>query len=69
MLVEGGKVGIGTSSPAGKLDVDSSFYTGTGQIYVDPQDGSNEGGEVIEQQILWHTSTCEEPGNSTKERS
>ncbi|MGH7454033.1 MAG: hypothetical protein ACRENG_21960, partial [bacterium] len=41
-----GKVGIGTSSPAGKLDVSGAFYTGGGSIVLRAQDGTNEGGQL-----------------------
>jgi len=41
-----GNVGVGTTSPSGQLDVSSSFYTATGKIFIRPQDGTNEGGEI-----------------------
>lgn len=42
---DSGSVGIGTASPAGKLDVSNVFYTQAGKIIVRPQGGS-AGGEI-----------------------
>jgi hypothetical protein len=42
----GGNVGIGTTAPAGKLDVADSFYTGSGSIILRPQDQTIEGGQI-----------------------
>jgi hypothetical protein len=41
-----GNVGIGTTSPAGKLEVAGSFYTATGTIKVYSQNNTTEGGEI-----------------------
>ncbi len=42
-----GNVGIGTSSPAGKLDVSGQFYTNVGNsIVLRAQNGSDEGGQL-----------------------
>ncbi|NPA33482.1 MAG: hypothetical protein GXO48_00925 [Chlorobi bacterium] len=44
---DGTKVGIGTNSPMGWLDVKNSFYAGTGIIYVRQQKSTVKGGEVV----------------------
>lgn len=46
-LKTGGKVGIMTTSPSGKLDVAGAFYTADGKIIIRQQDaGGTEGGEI-----------------------
>ncbi len=42
-----GKVGIGTTTPAGLLDVSNTFYTQQGTIIIRPQDNTYEGGELV----------------------
>ncbi|CAI2717540.1 tail fiber domain-containing protein [Nitrospina watsonii] len=46
VIQDGGNVGIGTLSPAGKLDVKDSFYTGNGTIRIRSQGAPKEGGEL-----------------------
>lgn len=46
MVNGGGSVGIGTQSPAGRLDVVNSFYTDTGAINLRAFDAASEGGQI-----------------------
>jgi hypothetical protein len=46
LVNEFGNVGIGTTSPAGQLDVSGSFYTRTGEILLRPQNTTYEGGQI-----------------------
>jgi hypothetical protein len=46
LIVRYGNVGIGTTSPAGQLDVSGSFYTRTGEILLRPQNTTYEGGQI-----------------------
>ncbi len=41
-----GDVGIGTTTPQGKLDVKDVFYTEPGQILIRKSDNTNEGGQL-----------------------
>jgi hypothetical protein len=45
-ITSGGNVGIGTTTPAGKLEVAGSFYTATGEIRIYPQNTTTEGGQL-----------------------
>jgi len=45
-ITSSGNVGIGTTSPAGRLDVAGSFYTATGEIKIYPQNNTTEGGQL-----------------------
>jgi hypothetical protein len=46
-LTSAGNLGIGTTAPIGMLEVEDVFHTfGQGQIVIQPQDGTNEGGHI-----------------------
>jgi hypothetical protein len=45
-LTVANSLSIGTTSPAGKLDVNSSFYTSTGNIVIRPENTADEGGQI-----------------------
>lgn len=47
VMTSDGKVGIGLNAPAGALDVNNVFYTGTGTLIIRNQDYVSEGGELI----------------------
>ncbi|MFA5161392.1 MAG: tail fiber domain-containing protein, partial [Elusimicrobiales bacterium] len=45
-VTTGNLIGIGSTAPAGRLDVAGTFYTEAGSIRMRAQDGSNEGAEI-----------------------
>lgn len=55
-VIGSGNVGIGTTNPGGKLDVADSFLASIGHLIIRPQDGTNEGGEIVLQPAGTHTA-------------